>query len=205
MGSYDEIIVAVLAPAEVLGGIALQGMDPVFADLDAETLSLTPRTVLDQVTVHTRGVYVTPVLGVMGDWEALRSVTEPRGIPLQVEGQGGKSKWERVAPGLRGMASGLIEVDGQVIYGGAEGLAETLEQFGIQSGRVPEWRGKQRDYPGMASIQKQVLVIENWRELLPQLQQAARLASRQGHLQFEDLRRPPVRAGLGETRRSVAV
>lgn len=67
MGTNDEVIVPVLAPAELLAEIACQGMEPVFADLDPKTMSMTPATVNDQVTVHTRGVYVAPVFGVIGN------------------------------------------------------------------------------------------------------------------------------------------
>jgi hypothetical protein len=200
MGTNDEVIVPVLAPAEVLAGIACQGMEPVFADLDSETMSLTPRTVVDQVTVHTKGVYVTPVYGVMGDWEALKIVTEPRGINLQVEGHGGSAKWERIAPGVRGMAGSLLEVDSQLIHGGADGFAETLAAYGIDASRMPEWRGKRRDYPGMAAIEKQVLVVEGWRDRVDELKETARLTARQGQLMFEDLRRPPVAAGIHKPR-----
>lgn len=195
MGTHDEVIVPVLAPVEVLAGIVGQGLEPVFADLDAETMSLTPRTVVDQVTVHTKGVYVTPVFGVVGDWEALKVVTEPRGIHLQVEGAGAKEKWEKVAPGIRGMAGCLIEVDQQLIYGGADGFAEALASFGISTDRMPEWRGRHRDYPGMAKIEKQVLVVEGWRERMEELRESARMSARQGQLMFEELRRPPKRSG----------
>lgn len=200
MGTQDEVIVPVLAPAEVLAGIAWQGMEPVFADLDVETMSLTPSTVVDQVTVHTRGVFVTPVFGVMGNWEALRVVTEPRGIHLQVEGTGGMGKWEKVAPGVRGMAGSLLQIDSQLIHEGAEGFAKALGSFGIEAQRMPEWRGKKRDFPGMAAIESQVLVVEGWREQLGAIQECARLCARQGQLQFEDLRRMPTSAGLDETR-----
>ena len=196
----DEVIVPVLAPAEVLAGIAWQGMEPVFADLDAETMSLTPATVTDQVTVHTKQVFVSPVFGVVGEWESLRTVTEPRGIHLQVEGVGGSSKWEKIAPGVRGMAGSLVRVDGQLIHGGATGFAAELEAFGILSQRMPEWRGKRRDFPGMAAIEDEVLIIEDWRERVEAIQECARVASRQGQFVFEEPRRLPGSAGVDEFR-----
>jgi len=199
MGTKDEVIVPVLAPAEVLAGIAWQGMEPVFADLDMELMSLTPASVLEQVTVHTRGVFVTPIFGVVGNWEDLRSVTEPRGILLQVEGAGGAAKWEKLAAGLRGMAASLIQVDAQLIHGGAEAFAKELASFGIECKRMPEWRGRKRDFPGMASIESQVLVVENWPSKVEQLQECARVCSRQGQFAFEESRRLPGAARLDET------
>lgn len=192
----EEVIVPILAPAEVLAGIAWQGMEPVFADLDAETMSLTPATVIDQVTVHTKQVFVSPVFGVVGDWESLRSVTEPRGIHLQVEGPGGPSKWEKIAPGLRGMAKSLIRIDGQLIEGGATGFATLLASHGIASKRMPEWRGRRSNFPGMAAIEDEVLLVEDWRDRVELLEECAWLASRQGQLMFEDQRRLPGSVGL---------
>lgn len=200
MGTNDEVIVPVLAPAEVLAGIACQGMEPVFADLDAETMSLTAATVTDQVTVHTRGVYVTPVFGVIGHWESLRGVTEPRGIHLQVEGEGGAGRWEKIAPGVQGMAGSLLRIDPQLIHGGAEGFLEALASLGVVAGRMPEWRGRKRDFPGMSMIEAQVLVVEDWRDQVGLIEECARICARQGQFQFEELRRLPASAGLGGTR-----
>lgn len=205
MGTLDEVIVPVLAPAEVLAGIAWQGMEPVFADLDVETMSLTPSTVVNQVTVHTRGVYVTPVFGVVGHWEDLRVVTEPRGIQLQVEGVGGYSRWERLAPGIKTMANSLIHVDAQLIYGGAEAFARELASFGVEVKRMPEWRGRKSDFPGMAAIEAQVLIVENWPNCLEILVECARRSSRQQQFVFEDLRRLPATAGLDQSRIRCAV
>jgi len=200
MGTNDEVIVPVLAPAELLAGIACQGIEPVFADLDPETMSMTPATVTDQVTVHTRGVYVAPVFGVIGDWESLRGVTEPRGIHLQVEGEGGHARWEKIAPGVQGMADSLLRVDSQLIHDGAEGFREALASFGIKASRMPEWRGRKRDYPGMSAIEAQVLVVDQWREHKGLIEECARVSARQTAFQFEELRRLPVSAGLDTAR-----
>jgi hypothetical protein len=191
----DEVIVPVLAPPAVLAGIAWQGMEPVFADLDSETMSLTPTTVVNQVTVHTKCVYVTPVEGVIGNWEALRSVTEPRGIQLQIEGQGVQAKWEKIAPGIKGMSSTLLQIDSQLIHGGAAAFGEELSKLGLTVKRMPEWRGKRRDFPGMAAIEDQVLVLEDWRDHLELLQYCAKTSARQQQFSFVEPRRLPGSAG----------
>ncbi len=196
MDSNDEVIVGVLAPAEVLAGIAAAGREAIFADLDLETMSLTPATVLDQVTVHTRAVYVTPVHGVLGPWETLAKVTEPRNIPLQVEGRGGTGKWEPIAPGLRGMASHLVQVDPQLILGGATGFSEELAAFGIEAGRLADWPGRRRDYPGMARIEQEVLVVAGWQDRVEELRAAAQITARQAAFDFGQSRKLPLRQGL---------
>ena len=117
-GNEAEVIVSVLASAEAVASIAWRGLEPVFADLDPETMSLSARTVEDQVTIHTKAVLVTPNAGVIGDWQSLLAVTEPRGIDLRLEGEGVRGRWEQIAPGIEGMGEGLIRVDSQLIHGG---------------------------------------------------------------------------------------
>lgn len=197
MGTKDEVILPVLAPAEVVAGIAQGGMEPVFADLDPETMSLTPDTVVNQVTVHTKEVYVTPVEGVIGEWERLRVVTEPRGIALRVEGRGGMGKWEKLAPGVRAMGNNLLSIDEQLILGGADSFAESLSAGGLTVGRMPEWRGRKRDYPGMTAIEKSVLVVEDWPEHREWIEICAQDCARQRAFVFDEpLRRLPVRRAV---------
>lgn len=199
-GIGDEVILSVLAPPDVVAGIAWQGMEPVFADLDAATMSLTIATVVEQLTVHTKKVLVTPTFGVVGNWEALRAITEPRSISLQVEGEGGNEIWQKIAPGIKGMGDRLIYVDHQLICDGARGFQSELAAFGIDAKLMPEWRGKRRDFPGMAVIEDCVLVVENWRQHIEDLTDCARLTARQTQFIFDGLRRLPVAAATGELR-----
>ena len=200
LGIGDEVILSVLASPDVVAGIAWQGMEPVFADLDAESMSLTEATVVEQLTVHTKAVLVTPTFGVVGNWEALRSITEPRGISLQVEGEGGNEKWQRIAPGIKGMGERLIYVDPQLICEGARGFQHELAAFGIEAQLMPEWRGRRRDFPGMAAIEDCVLLVEEWRQKVEDLTDCARLTARQTQFVFEEKRRLPVAAAAGELR-----
>lgn len=201
MERLDEVIIPVLAPEDLACALSRRGLRAVRADLDPETMSITASTVLDQVTTDTRSVFVTPFRGIVGPWETLRGVTEPRGISLEVEGKGGAGKWEKLAPGLRGMAEDLIEVDAQLIAGGAAGFAEELLAVGVPFESLPGWPGKRRDYPGMTRIESQVLVVENWQQWREELVECARRTARQQQLPFEDLRRQPTSAGLDEARR----
>ncbi len=200
LGIGDEVILSILASPDVVAGIAWQGMEPVFADLDTESMSLTIATVVEQLTVHTKKVLVTPTFGVVGNWESLRAITEPRGISLQVEGEGGNEKWLKIAPGIKGMGERLIFVDRQLICDGARGFQSELAAFGINAKLMPEWRGKRRDFPGMAAIDDCVLVIEDWRQKVEDLTDCARHTARQLQFVFEDRRRLPVAAAASELR-----
>lgn len=188
----DEVIVSVLAPTEALASIARRGMEPVFADLDPETMSLSLRTVEDQVTIHTKAVWVTPNAGVLGDWQSLLAVTTPRGIDLRVEGEGVRGKWERIAPGIEGMGEGLIRVDSQLINGGAEGFAAALKSFLIDVQPMPGWNGKRRDYPGMAGLERSALRVSGWRDQLEELRECALATARQASFRFEVPRKAAV-------------
>ncbi len=181
----DETIVSVLAPAEALAGISRRKMEAVFADLDPETMSLSARTVEDRVTIHTKAVLVTPNAGVIGDWQSLLAVTEPRGIDLRLEGEGVRARWERIAPGVEGMGDGLIRVDAQLIAGGAEGFAVALDSFLIDVQPMPGWSGKRRDYPGMARLERSALRVAGWRDLLEEIRECALATARQTSFRFE--------------------
>ena len=78
--------------------------------------------------------------------------------------KGGNEKWHKIAPGIKGMGDRLIFVDQQLICDGARGFQSELAAFGIAAKLMPEWRGKRRDFPGMAAIDDCVLVIEDWRQ-----------------------------------------
>ena len=181
----DEVILSVLASADAVAGVAWLGMEPVFADLDPETMSLTAATVGEQVTIHTKAVLVTPNAGVIGDWETLLAVTEPRGIVLQVEGEGVRGAWERIAPGVEGMGEGLIRVDWQLIDGGATGFAAALSSYSIVARPMPEWMGRRRDFPGMARLETSALQVANWRSNLEEIKECAKSVARQQSFRFD--------------------
>jgi hypothetical protein len=183
----DEVVLSVFAPPETIAGIAYQGLVPVFADVDVDSLSLSRLTVEDQVTVHTKGVLVTPLAGVVGDWESLRAVTEPRSLQLAVEGQGRPAKWEWIAPGVKGLGDHLIQVDPQEIHGGAAEFARLLADRGLETAPLPAWPGRRKDYPGACRAEATVLQIPHWREHREQLAKLARNTARQMSLAFDAL------------------
>ncbi len=191
-GNQAEAIVSVLASAEAVASIAWRGMEPVFADLDPETMSLTPRTVEEQVTIHTQTVLVTPNAGVSGEWEKLLAVTEPRGILIELEGEGIRGSWERIAPGVEGMGEGLLRVDWQLIDGGAAGFAKALAGYSILARAMPQWVGKRRNYPGMAILETSALQVADWRAKRDAIQECALSEARQQSFRFDIPGKPVV-------------
>ena len=201
-GNQAEAIVSVLASAEAVASIAWRGMEPVFADLDPETMSLTAKTVEEQVTIHTQTVLVTPNAGVSGDWEKLLAVTEPRGISIELEGEGVRGSWERIAPGVEGMGEGLLRVDWQLIDGGAAGFAEALGGYSILAQAMPRWVGKRRNYPGMAILETSALQVAGWRTKLAAIKECALSEARQQSFRFDIPGKPVV--GVRRIKPSVA-
>jgi hypothetical protein len=194
----DEVVLSVLAPPETIAGIAYQGMMPVFADVDEETLGLSRQTVEEQITVHTKAVLVTPVAGVLGDWESLRPATEPRNIQLAVDGQGRGAKWETLAPGVQGMGEHLLRIDEQAIVGGAAGFSDLLAEAGIEAGGLPQWAGRRSDFPGAARAERCVLRVSDWQEHREQIVALARSAARQMSFAFDPPAKRPVRVPARE-------
>jgi dTDP-4-amino-4,6-dideoxygalactose transaminase len=78
----DEVVVPALSfIASVAAVIHQQGI-PVFADVDPLTYNVTAETVEAALTDQTKAVLVVHLHGLPADLDAIRQVTEPRGIPI---------------------------------------------------------------------------------------------------------------------------
>jgi perosamine synthetase len=78
----DEVIVPTMTFAATANCVVFQGGTPVFADVDAETLLLTPAEVERHMTQHTRAVLAVDYAGQPCDYDALRALTDQHGIAL---------------------------------------------------------------------------------------------------------------------------
>jgi len=77
-----EVIVPPLTWVSDISSVISAGMDPVFIDIDQNSLALDTKLVLEAVTPRTRAVFLTHVLGFDGLTDELLSGLEERGIPL---------------------------------------------------------------------------------------------------------------------------
>jgi dTDP-4-amino-4,6-dideoxygalactose transaminase len=82
IGSGDEVVVPSLSFIATANAPRYVGAKPVFADVDAATLNLTPETVEPLLTERTRAVILVDQAGVPADLEAMRKLCEPRGIAI---------------------------------------------------------------------------------------------------------------------------
>ncbi|MFN3648000.1 MAG: UDP-4-amino-4,6-dideoxy-N-acetyl-beta-L-altrosamine transaminase [Armatimonadota bacterium] len=86
IGPGDEVIVPTMTFAASANCAVFQGATPVFADVDPETLLLDPEQVRRLLTPRTRAVVAVDYAGQPCDYDALRAVTEPAGIPIVADG-----------------------------------------------------------------------------------------------------------------------
>jgi perosamine synthetase len=78
----DEVVTTPITDMGAITPILYEGAVPVFADVDATTLNVTPETVARALSPRTRAVVVTHLFGRPADVAGIRAVTEPRGIVL---------------------------------------------------------------------------------------------------------------------------
>ncbi|MEM1125738.1 MAG: UDP-N-acetylglucosamine 4,6-dehydratase (inverting) [Bacteroidota bacterium] len=82
VGPGDEVIVPALTFAATANAVLYQGATPVFADVDPATLLVDPRSVEARLTPRTKAVVAMDYAGQPCDYDALRALTAPRGLPL---------------------------------------------------------------------------------------------------------------------------
>jgi dTDP-4-amino-4,6-dideoxygalactose transaminase len=80
VGAGDEVVVPSFSFIATANAAVYVGARPVFADVDRVTGNLTAETVAAALTERTRAVIVVDQGGVPVDLDAIRAVTDPRGI-----------------------------------------------------------------------------------------------------------------------------
>jgi len=99
IGPGDEVIVPPITFAASANCIVFQGGTPVFADVDAETLLLSPTEVEKKISPKTRAVIAVDYAGQPCDYDRLRAITDKYGIKIVADGchaLGGEYKGKRV-------------------------------------------------------------------------------------------------------------
>jgi perosamine synthetase len=78
----DEVIVPAITFAASANAALYEGATPVFADVEVDTLLIDPKSVADKITSRTRAVVAVDYGGQPADYDALRELTDDRGISL---------------------------------------------------------------------------------------------------------------------------
>jgi dTDP-4-amino-4,6-dideoxygalactose transaminase len=77
-----EVITSAITDMGSLTGILYQGLVPVFADLDPETLNMTPEAVRRTITPKTGAIMVVHHAGLAADMDGFLALSRETGIPL---------------------------------------------------------------------------------------------------------------------------
>ena len=78
----DEIITTPITDMGAITPILYQQAIPIFADVDPNTLNVTPDTIAERITDRTRAIIVTHLFGNPCDVIAIKRLAEARGIPV---------------------------------------------------------------------------------------------------------------------------
>ena len=78
----SEIVTSAITDMGSLTGVLYQGLVPVFADIDPETLNLDPRSVRERITDRTRAILAVHHSGLSADLDPLIAIGRERGIPV---------------------------------------------------------------------------------------------------------------------------
>jgi dTDP-4-amino-4,6-dideoxygalactose transaminase len=82
VGPDDEVIVPSLSFIATTNAVLYAGARPVFADVVADTLNLTPATISPVLTDRTRAVILVDQGGIPADLDAVQALCEPRGVAV---------------------------------------------------------------------------------------------------------------------------
>lgn len=80
VGPGDEVITSPLTAAFTALAISRLGARPVFADVENDTLTLSPESVLDRITSHTKAIVPVHLYGNACDMDALLKIAEQHGL-----------------------------------------------------------------------------------------------------------------------------
>jgi dTDP-4-amino-4,6-dideoxygalactose transaminase len=106
IGTGDEVVVPANTFVATVEAIAAVGATPVFVDVDADTLLVTPGAVAAAVTPRTAALTVVHLYGQTPDMVALRRVTDRHGIALVEDAaQAHGAAWESSRAGTFGDAA----------------------------------------------------------------------------------------------------
>jgi len=151
VGPGDEVIVPAFTFVATAGAVSALGAQPVFADCDARTLTIDPRSVEAVVTSRTSAVIAVHLFGAAADLNALGEVSTQHGLALiedNAQGLGGTYRGRKLGSiGIVGATSFYPTKnlggcgDGGMVLTDSEEIAERLAilrnhgQAGGQTGR----------------------------------------------------------------------
>ena len=107
IGPGDEVIVPEATWIASVAPVRYVGATPVFADIDARTWCLSPRSFAELITPRTKAAIVVDLYGSMPDWDELSAVAARHGVALiEDAAEAAGSRWrDRPAGSFGAMAA----------------------------------------------------------------------------------------------------
>ncbi|MBM3973409.1 MAG: DegT/DnrJ/EryC1/StrS family aminotransferase [Planctomycetes bacterium] len=122
----DEVVTTPITDMGALTPILYEGGVPVFADVDPDTLNITPATVAAQLTPRTRAIVVTHLFGRPADVDGLAALARERGLPLiEDAAQAFGARWRGRRCGTFGALAAFSLQQGKHITTGEGGIVAT--------------------------------------------------------------------------------
>jgi perosamine synthetase len=82
VGAGDEVIVPAITFAASANAALYEGANPVFADVEPDTLLIDPNSVAAKITKRTKVIVAVDYGGQPADYDAIQALAEPRGIKV---------------------------------------------------------------------------------------------------------------------------
>lgn len=86
VGRGDEVVLPALSYVATASAVAIQGAEPVFADVDRRNLGLDPAAAAERITRRTSAILCTDHGGSPCDYAALSALASRHGVPLILDG-----------------------------------------------------------------------------------------------------------------------
>lgn len=142
-----EVVLPSFTFAATAHAIAWNGLRPVFADVDEETLTLSPMAVVRALGVRTSAILGTHTFGTPCDAEALADVARSHGIRLFFDAAHAFGSWHGDRP-IGGFGDGEVFslTPTKVLVGGEGGIIATNDDWLAERCRIGRDYGNPGDY-----------------------------------------------------------
>ncbi len=123
IGPGDEVIVPEATWIASVAPVCYVGATPVFADIDARTWCLSPRSFAELITPRTKAAIVVDLYGSMPDWDELSAVAERHGVALiEDAAEAAGSRWRDRPAGSFGVMAAFSFHGSKTLTAGEGGM-----------------------------------------------------------------------------------
>ena len=123
VGPGDEVIVPEATWIASIAPVCYVGATPVFADIDAHTWCLSPRSFAELITPRTKAAIVVDLYGSMPDWDELAAIAAQHGVALiEDAAEAAGSRWRERPAGAFGVMAAFSFHGSKTLTAGEGGM-----------------------------------------------------------------------------------